>query len=146
MTTARELHPHNKNKNRLFRNKKRNRRRRNACNSSGRRTCSSIDLVPVKSIPTYGSSGDTPVGDTLGDCVEPVIKLIKEHFPYFDVDDDEDEEINIDEDGTVDSCVQFFVDCGRQRQDREAKKVLLEIDSEFLDTCGTYKSSDCETC
>lgn len=107
-------------------------------NSDGRKTCGSIDLVPVKSIPTYGSSGDAPVGSSLDDCVEPVAEAVLEYFDF--------EGINIDTDGTVDGYDQFYIDCGRQRQDRETSKILLQIDSEFRSTCGTYSSGDCETC
>mmetsp|Transcript_18141 Transcript_18141/g.42292 ORF Transcript_18141/g.42292 Transcript_18141/m.42292 type:complete len:302 (+) Transcript_18141:367-1272(+) len=117
---------------------------RDVVNSDGRTTCGSIDLVPVESIPTSSSSGDVPSGNDLDDCFDGVAEAVVQYFPKF-------EAVNLDTDGMEDGPREFYVDCNRQRTDREINKVLLEIDF-FIntyssdDTCGSYTSEDCETC
>ena len=120
------------------------RNKRDVVNSDGRSTCGSVDLVPVESIPSAGTSGDVPSGVDLDECFDETAEAVFEYFPKF-------EAVNLDTDGTVDGNREFFVDCNRQRTDREINKVLLEIDA-FIntyssdDTCGSYTSSDCDTC
>jgi len=110
--------------------------KRDVVNSDGASTCGSIDLVPVESIPTAGSSGDVPSGVDLDECFDRTAEAVFEYFPNF-------EAVNVDTDGTEDGPREFFVDCNKQRTDREINKVLVEIDS-FInnDTCGSYSSGD----